>query len=97
MSSFDPNRLAELEVDAQRRNSWGLPSDVFVLVVGLSFLYGVMLAWWFGLLLFVILFAPLYRAHQTDPSALSVWMRVFFRRVYAIDPTLDQYDSVRFQ
>jgi len=52
----------------------GIPRGAFITLVIASLFYGLILAWWLGLLAFVVVYAPLAKAHRSDPDALRVWI-----------------------
>lgn len=52
----------------------GIPRGAFVLTVVGALFYSLILTWWFGPLIFVLVYAPLAKAHRNDPAALRVWL-----------------------
>ena len=73
MSQVIDARLRELLIFSTPPTAFGLPRSLFVQLLVLGGGLGVMLTWWFGVVVFVLVFAPLYRAHQSDPQAMAVW------------------------
>lgn len=81
-------RLSELKLFTLTPTWLGVPRKLAAPVIGLSIGLAAVTAWWIGALVFVVFFAPLYRAHQTDPRAADVWLDTAFRqRRDGIDPT----------
>lgn len=87
-------RLRELLIFSAPPTSFGLPRGLFVQLVVLAAGCAIALTWWFGALLFALAFAPLYRAHQSDPQALAVWAVALRERVTGACPFVASYLSV---
>lgn len=84
-------RLRELLVFTAPPTLMGLPRTLFVQILILSAGLGITLSWWFGLLLFFITFAPLYRAHSSDPRAFEVWVTALRERIARVSPFYPSY------
>lgn len=89
-------RLNELLVFTNPPTAFGLPRGMFFNVALVSALVVFQGTWWAGLIVFGSLFAPLYRAHQTDPRAASVWQAAMRERVRGVSPAVISYVPVRF-
>lgn len=85
---MDQERLRELSVFRTQAISFGLPRDVFVPLAALAFGESFILAWWVGIVLFLILYPALYVAHERDPQAAVVWRDALTARARVIDPAL---------
>jgi hypothetical protein len=65
-----------------------VPRSIVVIVAGLCVGYSLLLSWWTGLLLAVLLFPALIRMHRGDPAAAYVWIAALKSRATCIDPSL---------
>jgi hypothetical protein len=90
------DRLRELAVFSAPSMTLGVPSKLFWTIVFLAGGEGAILHWWIGLLLFIGIYAPMYRAHRTDPNAAAVWAAVLVRRIVSVDPTRNRDLKVRY-
>jgi hypothetical protein len=52
----------------------GIPRGAFITLSIACLFYALIMAWWLGLLAFIVVYAPLAKAHRTDPDALRVWI-----------------------
>lgn len=69
------SRLKTLGVFRQPVYTLGLPRGLFIALSLTALLWSLILAWWLGPALFLVVYPPLLRAHESDPNALSVWVR----------------------
>lgn len=81
-------QLRELLVFTDPPTTFGLPRGLFWNLTLISSVLAIQGAWWAGLLVFVLTFAPLYRAHRMDPRAAAVWRTALVERVGGITPTV---------
>ena len=87
-SNMDHERLKELSVFRTQAISFGLPRDVFLPLAALAVGESLILGWWVGILLFVVIYPALYVAHERDPQAAVVWRDALIARAPVIDPAL---------
>lgn len=90
-------RLRELLVFTNPPTAFGLPRSLFFNVCVVSGLVALKGSWWVGIVVFLVLFAPLYRAHQSDPQAARVWRAAISGLVRGVSPAVIRYLPVRFE
>jgi len=54
----------------------GLPAGLAFTLALAALYFGVIVGWWFGLLLLVFTYPPFVTAYRHDPNALQVWRHV---------------------
>lgn len=91
------DRLKELTVFRTSPMSFGLPRSLFIALAMVSFGQSIVLAWWIGPAIFLVAYAPLYRAHQEDPNAHVVWRAAFTERIGVIDPGQTRFLTTRYE